>query len=178
MTLRGFLGECYAHRVIYGPSNRFFSDLRWKHYRGRLREGSRRFASLTGLSIPCPARVRIGEDVSFNEFVLIDACDGGEITIGHHCLIGPFVLLRSADHEFRDPVTRINLQGHRGGRVVLEEDCWIGGHTTITRDVTIGKGSVIGANSVVTRDIPPFSVAAGNPARVIGARDGKAREDG
>ena len=177
MSLRGFLGEYYAHKVIHGPSNRFFSDLRWRHYRGRLAEGSGRFTSLTGLFIPCPARVCIGEDVSFNEFVLLDACDGGEISIGDHCLIGPFVLMRSADHEFRDPGTRINLQGHRGGRIVLGEDCWIGGHATITRDVTIGKGSVIGANSVVTRDIPPFSVAAGNPARVIGSRDRKIRED-
>ena len=125
---------------------------------------------MTGLSIPCPGNVWIGHDVSLNEFVILNACNDGEIRIGDHSLIGPFVLMRAADHVFDDIQTRINLQGHRAGSIVLEEDCWIGGHVTITRNVTIGKGSVIGANSVVTKDIPPYSVAVGNPARVIKSR--------
>lgn len=178
MTFRGFLKEWYGHAIMYGPSNRFFSGLRWRHYHGRLIKGSGNFSSLTGLSIPCPEGVFIGDNVHFNEFVILNACNGGEIRVGDHCLIGPFVLMRAADHEFSNPETRINLQGHRAGRIILENDCWIGGHSTITRDVTIGRGSVVGANSVVTRDIPPMSVAAGNPARVIRSRGGGGGGDG
>jgi len=166
-----FIREWWAHKVIYGPSNRFFSNLRFRYYHPRLMEGSGMFSSLTGLSIPCPGRVWIGEDVSLNEFVILNACNGGEIRIRHHTLIGPFVLMRAADHVYVDKNTRINLQGHKGGRILVGEDCWIGGHVTITRDVEIGNGSIIGANSVVTKDIPPFSVAVGNPARVIKSRE-------
>jgi acetyltransferase-like isoleucine patch superfamily enzyme len=167
MTVVAFFSECIDHLVMHGPSNRFFSDLRWRRLRRRLAPGSGRFSSLTGLSVPCPERVRIGEGVSLNQHVILNACNGGEIQIGGHSLVGPFVLFRAADHEFGDPGRQIALQGHRPGRIIVGEDCWIGGHTTITRDVTIGKGSVIGAQSVVTRDIPPHAVAAGNPARVI-----------
>ena len=99
--------------------------------------------------------------------------NGRERRADIHSPIRQFVFMRAADHEFSDPEMRINVQGHRAGRIILEDDCWIGGHTTITRDVTIGRGSVIGANRVVTRDIPPMSVAAGNPARVIRSRGGE-----
>jgi acetyltransferase-like isoleucine patch superfamily enzyme len=170
VTIHGFLTECIDHAIMHGPSNRYFSDLRWKRLRRRLRTGSGKFSSLTGLSIPCPERVWIGEGVSLNQNVVVNACNGGEIRIGEHSLVGPFVLFRAADHTFSDPDRRIGLQGHQSGRIVIEEDCWIGGHVTITRDVTIGRGSVIGAQSVVTRDVPPYSVVAGNPARVIRSR--------
>jgi acetyltransferase-like isoleucine patch superfamily enzyme len=72
-------------------------------------------------------------------------------------------------------ITRpIRLQESIPGKIVIEDDCWIGANVTITRDVTIGRGSVIGANSVVTRDIPEYSVAVGVPARVIrNRRSGK-----
>ena len=170
MTIRAFFSEYLDHAILHGPSNRFFSDLRWKRLHPRLMQRSGRFSSLSGLSVPCPEGVWIGEGVSLNQYVILNACNGGEIQIGDYSLIGPFVLMRAADHEFSDPEKRISLQGHRPGRIVLGEDCWIGGHTTITRDVTIGRGCVIGAHSVVTRDVPPYSVAAGNPARVIRSR--------
>lgn len=63
---------------------------------------------------------------------------------------------------------RNGTRGPESGRpITIEEDCWIGGNVTILCGVTIGKGTVIGAGSVVTKDIPAESVAVGNPARVI-----------
>ena len=165
-----FFQELTEHVVSSGPSGRLFSTMRYRHYRKRMVPGSGPFGSLTGLSISCPKNVFIGKHVSINRFVTISACHGGEIRIGDNCLIGPYVLIRSADHRFEDPAVPIRTQGHNPGPISIGDDCWIAGHVTITRGVTIGKGCVIGANSVVTRDIPEYSVAAGNPARVIGSR--------
>ena len=65
----------------------------------------------------------------------------------------------------------MNQQGmEESGTVVIEDDVWIGARVTILKDVTIGKGSIIGAASVVTKDVPPYSVVAGNPARLIRKR--------
>ena len=61
----------------------------------------------------------------------------------------------------------INEQGHSPGVILIEEDVWLGSHVTVLPNVTIGKSSIIGSGSVVTKDIPPFSIAAGVPAKVI-----------
>jgi acetyltransferase-like isoleucine patch superfamily enzyme len=167
MSFRGFISECYEHWITHGPSNQLFSKLRWKFYNKRLVQGSGYFTSLTGLWIPYPETVFIGDQVSINRYVIIDSSDAGRINIGNNCLIGPYVLIRSADHKFSNPDASIQCQGHAGGEIMIEDNCWIGGHVTITHSVTIGTGSVIGANSVVTKDIPPHSLAAGNPAKVI-----------
>lgn len=167
MSWLEFIRECCEHAITHGPSNQFFSRLRWSYYHRYLEKGSGYFTSLSGLSISGQDAVYIGDQVSINRDVTIDASDGGHIRIGNNCLIGPYVLIRSADHAFGDSAKPIRCQGHTGGCIVIEDNCWIGGHVTVTRDVTIGTGSVIGANSVVTRDIPPFSLAAGNPAKVI-----------
>lgn len=171
MGIALFFRELTEHFVTTGPSNRLFSGMRYSHYKKRLLPGSGPFSSMTGLSIHCPENVFIGENVSIGRLVTISACHGGEIRIGNNCLIGPYVLIRSADHHFEDPSVLIREQGHDKGHIFIGNDCWISGHVTITRNVRIGRGSVIGANSVVTHDIPEYSVAAGIPARVIRTRE-------
>lgn len=168
-----FADSCIMHFITTGPSNRLFSRLRFYYYRGRLGGCAGFFNSMTGLSIYSPESVFIGRDVAINKDVMIDASDGGSITIGDHCLIGPYTLLRAADHAFDDVDTLIREQGHHAGTIIIQDNCWIGGHVTITSNVTIGSGSIIGANSVVTKDIPPMSVAAGNPAVVLKSRHAK-----
>lgn len=171
MKILMFLDEVLEHILSSSPSSGFFSNLRYHFYRSRMVKGSGPFGCLTGFSISCPEKVFIGRNVNFNRYVTISACHGAEISIGDDCLIGPFVLIRSADHAFSDVTRPIIGQGHTPGRIVIGENCWIGGHVTITKGVTIGSGSIIGANSVVTRDIPPNAIAAGNPARVIRQRE-------
>lgn len=122
-----------------------------------------------GVRFFCTETLTIGTGVSINLNVLIDPCDGS-ITIGNNVLIGPNCVLRAADHIFSDPQTPIKTQGHRGGHIIIEDDCWLGANVVILKDVTIGKGSIVGAGSVVTKDIPPLSIAAGVPARIIGHR--------
>jgi len=94
----------------------------------------------------------------------------GQIDIGTDVLCGPGVRIYSENHVFADAETTIKSQGVERGIVRIEDDCWIGSGTVIASGVTVGRGSVIGAGSVVTRDIPPFSVAAGSPARVLRSR--------
>lgn len=91
--------------------------------------------------------------------------DAGIVKIGNRVLFGPNVSIFPATHE-------TDVQSRRDGveyakPVSIGSDCWIGGNVTIMPGVTIGKGCTIGAGSVVTKDIPDFSVAIGSPARVV-----------
>jgi galactoside O-acetyltransferase len=128
------------------------------------------FHSMSGLRIPAPESVSIGDDVGINLGVLINSCNGGSIDIGNHVMIGPYCVFRSADHVFTDTSRPMKSQGHAGGKIVVEDDCWLGSHVVVTKNVTIGKGSIIGAHSVVTHDIPPYSIAMGAPAVVKKSR--------
>lgn len=91
--------------------------------------------------------------------------DCGLVTIGDRVMFGPYVSLFAATHETEVQSRRQGVEFARP--VTIGNDCWIGGQTTILPGVTIGNGCTIGAGSVVTKDIPPFSVAIGSPARVI-----------
>jgi galactoside O-acetyltransferase len=115
------------------------------------------------------SKLVIGSHCSFNHNVLLGAA-GGEINIGNDVLIGPNVVLRAADHEFADVDVPIRCQGHRAGRIVIGDDVWLAANVVVTSGVTIGTGCVVGAGSVVTRDLPPMMVCVGNPARPIRSR--------
>ncbi len=108
-----------------------------------------------------------GERFASNEDVIINADIGGSVVFGNDCLIGPRVIFRTANHVFSNKDLTIASQGHTFGDIVLEDDVWIGANTVVLPGVRIGQGSVVGAGSVVTRDIAPFSVSAGVPAKKI-----------
>jgi acetyltransferase-like isoleucine patch superfamily enzyme len=95
-------------------------------------------------------------------------------------LTAPSVLIMDHNHEFSDPARPIHTQGlTAGGRVVIERNCWIGYGAVILCSrglLVIGRNSVIGANAVVTRSCPPFSVVAGNPSKLIRKYDQEAGE--
>lgn len=91
--------------------------------------------------------------------------DAAKVTIGDNVLFGPNVSLITASHPIHGEMRKLEL--HCGIPIVIEDDVWIGGNATVLPGVTIGKGSVIGAGSVVTKDIPESVVAVGNPCKVI-----------
>jgi galactoside O-acetyltransferase len=118
------------------------------------------------------SRISIGEEFHADcSLVIID--DWG-VDIGNGVLIGPNVTISTRVHPM-DPKKR--RAGYMYGfKVVIEDDVWVGGGTFINAGVTIGRGAVINAGSVVTRDIPPYVVAGGNPCNVlrpIGADDAR-----
>lgn len=115
--------------------------------------------------ISYPYRVTIGYNVFINRGVNITA--RAEITIGDNALIGPNVVINSGMHNYEKTNILIRDQGHRIQPICIGNDVWIGACAVIMPGVSIGDGSVIGAGSVVTKSIPPYSVAAGVPAKVI-----------
>jgi acetyltransferase-like isoleucine patch superfamily enzyme len=118
------------------------------------------------LEAPAPARITIGTGTSLNIATMVAAVE--LVEIGDHCMFANGCFVTDADHRFDDPVRPVPWQGFTSkGPVRIGDNVWCGTHVVVTSGVTIGERSVIGANSVVTTDIPPFSVAAGAPARVV-----------
>ncbi|KAL1861893.1 hypothetical protein Plec18170_000716 [Paecilomyces lecythidis] len=107
--------------------------------------------------------VSIGDRFYANSNLIILDC--GLVTIGDRVMFGPSVSIYAATHEAEVQSRREYIEYAR--EVTIGNDCWIGGNTMILVGVTIGNGCTIGAGSVVTKDIPPFSVAVGSPAKVI-----------
>lgn len=112
-------------------------------------------------------RIEIGE----NTFIGPYTCLAGEfISIGKHCLIASHSGIYAINHNFADPTCTIQKQGVSYEGIEIEDDCWLGSGVRVLDGVTIGQGSVIGAGAVVTKDIPPYSIAVGVPARAIANR--------
>jgi acetyltransferase-like isoleucine patch superfamily enzyme len=137
----------------------------------RIRIGSQ-FSCWRGCTLAACAdgRLEIGDRVSLNSNVYLNACSAGTILIGNDVLIGPNAVLRASDHRFDDPTQPIRLQGHSGGAIVIEDDVWLGANVTVVGGVRIGRGAVVAAGAVVTRDVPPLAIVGGVPARVIRMR--------
>ncbi len=111
--------------------------------------------------------VTIGEDCTVQAYsMVIGVVGGGPITIGNGVRIAPHVVIFAGGHNFADTEIPIFKQGVTKAPIIIEDDVWIGSQVMICEGVRIGHGSVIGAGSVVTKDIPPWSVAVGVPARV------------
>lgn len=105
--------------------------------------------------------IKIGKDVFVNSGCCFQ--DQGGVTLGDGCLVGHNVVFATLDHDKRP--------GRRGDMtaapIVVAKDVWIGAHATILKGVTIGDGAIVAAGAVVTRDVPPNTIAAGVPARIV-----------
>ncbi len=112
--------------------------------------------------------IKMGHNCTVNEFAILHG-DGG-LEIGNDVRIAAQVRIIAMNHIYDDPKVPIHLQGIRAKGIIIEDDVWLGVGSTVLDGVTIGKGTVIGAGAVVTKNIPPYSIAVGVPAKVIKKR--------
>lgn len=134
----------------------------------RVTVGKYALIECTGVLWHLGVGLRVGDDSSIGDYSFI-GCGGG-VVIGRNVLMGQRVSLHSQNHNFSDADSSIKAQGVTSKGIVIEDDCWLGSGSIILDGVTVGSGSVVAAGSVVTRSVPPNSVVAGNPARVIRER--------
>lgn len=120
-----------------------------------------------GAEIRCGAKLSIGDGTIIGDRSLLDARNG--ITIGRSVNFSSNVSVYTEQHDHRDPYFRCNSDG--SFRVVIGDRAWIGPNAIILHSVTIGEGAVVAAGAVVTKDVPPYAIVAGVPARVIGKRN-------
>ncbi|WP_316749083.1 acyltransferase [Pedobacter gandavensis] len=91
----------------------------------------------------------------------------GPVTIGNEVMLAQNIVISALNHGFEDVTVSPRRQKETCKQITIEDDVWIGANAVITAGVTLGKHCIIGAGSIVTKDVPPFSVAVGNPAKVI-----------
>ena len=125
-----------------------------------------RYSSLTSDR----GKITLGDRVYLGDFSIISG-DDGEVTIGNNVLIASHCLIQAANHRFDRLDIPIMDQGHTPGKVVIEDNVWIGAGAIITPGAHIKSGAIIGAGAVVTGLIPANAVAVGVPAKIIKYRE-------
>lgn len=111
------------------------------------------------------AGIHIGRDCFIGEANVIRGQGG--VKIGNDVYTGPMVQILAVNHVYADPHTPIREQGITARGITIEDDVWLAAGAIVLDGVRIGRGSVVGAGSVVTTDLPPYSIAVGSPARIV-----------
>jgi acetyltransferase-like isoleucine patch superfamily enzyme len=111
------------------------------------------------------ARIFVGKNCFFGEYTCIRGQGG--VHIGDGVYTGTQVQIAAVNHVYSDPDQYIKDQGITAEGITIEDDVWLGSNAVVVDGVRIGKGSVVGAGAVVNKDLPPYSVAVGVPARVV-----------
>lgn len=112
--------------------------------------------------------IKIGKNCSINPYTVLYGHGG--LTIGNDVLIAGHCLIIPANHVFLDIKTPINLQGETRKGIIIENNVWIGSGCRILDGVTIGEGAIIAAGTVVNKNVEPFTIVGGVPAKLIKTR--------
>ena len=157
----------YTHilsKIPYGLGNKY----RTWYARKNLKSFGEYSTISTNVRLLSPNRITIGSNVGVARDVTLDGRGG--IEIGDFTLIGFESVLLTSTHNYSNREIPITKQGMYSKPVRVGKDCWVGARVMVPPGVEIGDGCIIGANSVVTKDIPSYCIAAGVPARVIKER--------
>jgi acetyltransferase-like isoleucine patch superfamily enzyme len=150
------------------PSMGIYKVIRELFYKMTIKECGKNLFLYRNIQVYHPQNLIIGNNVKINRNVYITATDS--ITIGNDVLIGPNTIINSGNHKYSDPNILIREQGHFSKAIIIENDVWIGANVCILKGVKIGKGAVVGAGAVVTKNVEPYTVVAGVPAKIIKLR--------
>lgn len=108
-----------------------------------------------------------------NSGIGIGASLSGTVNIGDNVMMGPYCTFYSRNHAFDRTDIPMREQGYQEEKViVVGDDVWIGGHVIVLPGIHIGRGAIIGAGAVVTKNVPDYAIVAGNPAKIIRYRNG------
>ncbi|MDD2465992.1 MAG: acyltransferase [Desulfobulbus sp.] len=135
------------------------------HKTGKIIIGDRSRIRMWTCLNPYGGEIIIGENCSINSFCHISG--NGGVYIGNNVLLATQCVIISANHIFSRIDIPICEQGETHGPVVVKDDCWLGAGVKVLAGVTIERGVIIGAGSVVTKNIPKYSVCVGVPAEII-----------
>jgi maltose O-acetyltransferase len=148
-----------VHREMY----LFFSQMRTNILRLRSRGIGKEVYIRNSCKMINPQNLKIGNYVYINHHCEFGAKE--KITIGHCVLIGPYCSFLTSNHGYMDSETPMIAQKEFSQSITIGDDVWIGTRVTILPGVTIGRGAVIAANAVVTKDVEPYAIVAGVPAK-------------
>lgn len=138
--------------------------------RTAIARGARLEAFLNHRQYPYDGKITIGDHTSIEPHAHIGAAD--DLRIGENVVIGSHAFITDHDHSFENLDEHIGEQPLTVSPTRIEDYVWLGERVTVLKGVTIGHHAIIGANSVVTRDVPPYAIAVGTPARVVKYRPG------
>lgn len=161
LSLLSTLQQCVMNFISYVP----IVCLRWVLYKLFLKRLGNRTRISRRVDVRCPYRVRVGSFSNINKRSLLDG-RGGELTIGNCVDIAQEVNIWTLEHDYNAP-----LYTAKGESVIIDDYAWIASRATILPGVHIGKGAVVAAGAVVTKDVPPMTIVGGVPAKVIGKRN-------
>ena len=120
-----------------------------------------------GRKVKLSSKLKLGDRSSIGDESYLQ----GDITIGNDVMMAPRCALIADNHKHDDTHKPMNTQGTDYGKIIIGDDVWIGFGVTILANVTIGNGSICAAGAIITKDVPPYSIVGGNPAKVIKMRD-------
>lgn len=161
------LKSCYCTFVTSLPNDGFFCRMRlryWKRQGYEFADNCFIYRNVYFLGV-----VKMGSNSSISNNSFLNGGTEG-IIIGNDVMIAPNCVLVAFDHGMSDLETPMIKQPWKYSKIVIDDDVWIGANCTIAKGVHIGKGCIVGANSVVTKDVSPYSIVGGVPAKVIGSR--------
>jgi len=165
--------------------------LRYVAYKPLFKSTKGKFRIDSGVTIMGFENITLGENVAFMKNGYVYAHDDGmliigdnftmntssqlgasfgKIVIGDNCAIAPNCVLRASNHTFDNPDKPFREQGHTYGEISLEDDVWISSNCVITANTKIAKSSIVGAGSVVVKDVESYSIVGGVPAKLIRKR--------
>lgn len=150
------------------PRHKIFNVIKSNYLRLQGAKIGKSITYYPGIRInPC-RRLKLGDHVDLAWGVIITT--GGNVEIGDRTLIGYRTIISSANHIIPNDKGHIFGAGHDRKKVIIENDVWVGGNCTIVAGVTIGEGAVVAAGSVVSKDVEPFTIVGGIPAKLLRKR--------
>jgi galactoside O-acetyltransferase len=157
--------------VSVGKETEIYPGLRTRGGKITIGDGVR---TREGVILQAGDAIVIGDHTDLNPYTTIY----GNVSIGRHVMIAPLVMLAGGNHRSDDPTRPMKLQGHTSRGIVIEDDVWIGANAVVVDGVRIGRGAIVAAGAVVTKDVEPYAIVGGNPAKLLKYRPNRPVETG